>query len=359
MWQTKRKVAAMASANNAMELDIKSAASSSGRSRRKEGKAAADKQLREFCNKLGSSIESLIDATPLGVPDPCDPWIPSTDKKKAMLSNPISVLNSISETIGALPPVKFFNSMGAGGSSWMSAFREGLANAVLAEKALDQNLEGEMTDDGVNVPPVMVEVEVDAVVSSEGAGEDFVDLGADQWNNSPRATNPMEEAVSEVKVIRKAVSHFLNKRCLPFLDNLTLRANGIVVTSDDCSVECSLASLVDDYVEAYSPSSVPEIISSDVDDFEDCSVVTEIAMDEELEDTEDDIEVIDIEVIEVIEVTTGDQVREEEVQEPKTADNCAQDLTIDDQEYVMTEEPDSEDEDFVDVRAELDSTYCP
>lgn len=330
-----------------MEVDTRSTAS--GRSRRKVDKKAAEEQLRKFFKNLGTSIESLIDATPLGVTTPCEPWNPSTDKKKAMLSNPISLLNAVSETVDALSPGKFFHSVGEAAEGWfwassmmLMSLREGLANAALAEEAMEHPTEE------VDAPPVMVEIEVDAVVSSE-AGEAFVDLGADKFGNSSRTADPVKESVSEAKKIKKRVSHFLTKKALPFLDSLTLKANGIVVTSDDCSVECSLDSLVNEDIEAYSPSSTPGSISSDMDDFEDCpSVVTEIAMEDELEDAEE-------EDTEVAEATEEEQVAEEEPQEPKAASNCTQDLASnDDQEYVMTEEPDSDEEDFVDVGAELD-----
>lgn len=337
MWQTKRKVAD-ASANNAIKLDIAPAAP--GRTRRKSGGERAERQLRKFVNSVGSSIENLIDATPFGVPTP-EPWNASTDKKKAMLSNPISVLNSVSDTIDALCPAKLLGKVE--GSAWMIAsskmlmsLREGLAAAVKAEEAMGKNdLEGRTVD-----VPVMVEKPVDATISSE-TGEAFVDIGADQWGNTSRAANPVKEAVLEAKALKKVTM----SKMLALIDNLTLRANGIVVTSDDCSVECSLSSLVDDgEFEACSPYSAPATVYSDEEDFEDCpSVVTEIAMDD-LDNEEDDTEVDATQ-------EDQDQVQEEEVQEVN--------VVSDEEDFVMTEEPDSDEEDFVDVRAELDITYCP
>jgi len=352
MWQSKRKVAVdeEAKANAMEEVDVKSAAAS-GRSRRKVDKKAAEERLRNIFQNLGTSIETLIDASPLGVTTPCKPWSPSTDKKKAVLSNPISLLIAVSETVDALSPGKFFHSVGEAAEGWMGAsslmlmsLREGLANAVRVEEAMGYPAED------VDAPPVMIEVGVDAVVSGEG-GESFVDLGADKFGNSSRTANPAKETVLEAKKIKKRVSHFLTRKALPFLDNLTLRANGIVVTSDDCSVECSLDSLVNDDIEVYSPHATPGSISGDIDDFEDCpSVVTEIAMEDELEDAEEE----DTEV--VVEATKEkEQDAEEKPQELKAASNCTQALASDDdQEYVMTEEPDSDEEEFVDVGAEFD-----
>jgi hypothetical protein len=218
-------------------------------------------------------------------------------------------------------------------SKMLMSLREGLANAVLAEEAMTVDV------------PVMVEPDVDAVVPSEAGCDAFVDLGADRWGNTSRAVNPLKEALSEAKAMKTVT---VNK-ILAFIDNLTLRANGIVVTSDDCSVECSLTGLVE--FEVCSPSSfVPGSVSCD-DDFEDCpSVVTEIAMDEQLEFTEEDTEVVTAEV----EAPKEDQLPEEE--ELKAA---LEDLVNDEDEYVMTEEPDSDEEDFVDVRAEFDITYRP
>mmetsp|Transcript_17445 Transcript_17445/g.31578 ORF Transcript_17445/g.31578 Transcript_17445/m.31578 type:complete len:359 (+) Transcript_17445:661-1737(+) len=349
MWPTKRKVSD-ASVNSAMEID--STSTSSGRSKRKNsGDKRADRQLREFFNNVGASIENIIDSTPFGVSSP-EPWSPSTDKKKAMLSNPISVLNTVTETIDA-SPAKFLG--GARQSAWimsprkmLMSLREGLAKAVLAEEAFGgDNLDGKMSVD----VPVMVELDADAVVPSEAGCEAFVDLGADQWGNTSRAVNPMKEAVSEAKAMKKVT---MNK-ILAFIDNLTLRANGIVVTSDDISVECSLFSLVEDGFDACSPSSpVPGSVPCDEDDFEDCpSVVTEIAMDE-LEDTEDDTEGVTAEVVPPKEV----QLSEEDDQDLKAALKL-KDLVNDEDDYVMTEEPDSDEEDFVDVRAEFDITYRP
>lgn len=308
-----------------------------------DGVERADRQLRQFFVNVGASVEALIDSTPFGVPTP-EPWSPSTDKKKAMLSNPISIWDTVSETIDALYLVKFLGGAMEGGSAWMQAssemlmsVREGLANAVMAEE------EGKTVTIDV---PVMVEPSVDAVVTSEAGCDTFVDLGTDSWGNTPRAVNPMKEAVSGAKEIKEVT---MNK-VLTFFDKIRLRANGIVVTSDDCSVECSL----EDSLDVYSPcSSMPGSVCCDEDDFEDCpSVVTELAIDEELEDIEEDTEVMTAKVVS----SEKDQVSEEEAQESKIA---TEDLVSDEDDYIMTEEPDSDEEDFVDVRAEFEITYHP
>ena len=327
MWRSKRNVAG-AGASGAG--GVKSAVSS-GRSRRMsctgDGavcKHQADGRLRKLFGKIGSSIESLIDATPLGVPTPCEPWSPLTDKKKALLSNPISVLKVVTEIMSEYSPSKFIKLLGAavGGATaqWLHSsalmlmgLREGLANAVLGEN-------------NISDPPVIVESE-DVTVPGEGAGGAFVDLRTD---NSTQKDGP------EARGMSKGLSSFLTNRVIPFLDSLTLRAHGIVVTSDDCSVECSLTSLIDEHeYRICSPSSVPESISSDKDDFEDCpSVVTEIAISDEL----DDDEATDLN---------------------DALNNSNQDLAAGyrvDEEYVINNVSEIvDDEDFIDVCAELPS----
>lgn len=183
----------------------------------------------------------------------------------------------------------------------LMSLREGLSNATA--------LSGEKnTVEDVDSPPVIINKEVDVNVSSEGdAGEEFVDVGADRWGNTARPVNAIKETVSEVKVLKKAISHFITKKALPFLDNITLRANGIVVTSDDCSVECSIASLVDDKSYLDSPDSPGSLYTTDVSiSDEDCpSVITEGPQDEIEENIEEekttnkegDQEVVETEVV--------------------------------------------------------------
>jgi len=332
MWRSRRH-AASASASSAGGVKVK-ATSSSCRSRRKNCAAGdavcknqADGKLQNFFRKLGSSIESLIDATPLGVPTPCEPWSPLTDKKKALLSNPISVLKVITEMMSAYSPARFINSLGAAvaeaTTQWLQTsammlmgLRDVVAHAVLRENVV--------SDNGISDPPVIVESE-DVTVPGEGTSGTFVDL----------STESAKMDISEARGRSMRLSNFLTKRVIPFIDSLTLLAHGIVITPDDCSVECSLASLMDENeLRLCSPSSVPESISSDKDDFEDCpSVVTEIAMLDELEDDDD----------------------EEEKKANMNAGN--QDMSggdRDDQEYVLTDAPGVfDDEDFVEVRAEL------
>jgi len=307
MWQNKRKVG-IDHEPTAMELEMKSV----GRTTKGE-----DINFNKFFfDSLGASVEAFIDASPLGVSTPVEPWNPSTDKKKAYLSNPMSVLNSVSERIDAsISPKRLFNRVGSSSSSsssssagnmWgmtlmLMSLREGLSNATA--------LSGEKnTVEDVDSPPVIINKEVDVNVSSEGdAGEEFVDVGADRWGNTARPVNAIKETVSEVKVLKKAISHFITKKALPFLDNITLRANGIVVTSDDCSVECSIASLVDDKSYLDSPDSPGSLYTTDVSiSDEDCpSVITEGPQDEIEENIEEekttnkegDQEVVETEVV--------------------------------------------------------------
>jgi hypothetical protein len=322
MWPTKNKVS-NEECGVAMESEIKSAAPC--RSRRSE-RIGADEHLRKFFSNLASNIEALIDATPFGVTTPCEPWSPSTDKKKALLSNPISVVGMVGEVIDAFSPAKLFISLGAGRMMLMS-LRDALANAVLAEEAMGK----EGRDDG---SIVMVEPEVDVTVPSEGAGESFVDLGADQNDNSPKS-----------KGIKKNFSNFLIKRAVNIIDALTLRVNGIIITSDDCSVECSLDSLIDgDEYEKFSLSFASDDIWNGANDFEECpSVVTEAAEEDELK--EEDTEGEDAE-------DGGDITKDEQVQDSKCDDY--------DGEYVIANaQPAVNEEDFVDVHAEFDDTVRP
>jgi hypothetical protein len=95
---------------------------------------------------------------------------------------------------------------------------------------------------------------------------------------------------------------------------LTLRANGIVVTPDDCSVECSLASLISMDEEDFDAMPSPGSIFTESDD-------SEFGEEEDVQEREAILEEKDDE--------------EEYV-------NLSQDLT------------DSDDEDFVDVCAEIE-----
>lgn len=315
MWRSKRNAAASSAGDAPFD-----------RSRRKSCaddsvcKIQAKGRLRKFFGTIGSSIESLIDATPLGVPTPCEPWSPLTDKKKALLSNPISVLKVITEIMSAYSPSKFINSLEAAVGEpiahWLQVsaimlmgLRESLANAILGE---DTN--------SISDPPVVV-LSQDVHVLGEDACGSFVDLSTE--NSTKMGTS-------------KGLLNFLTRRVILFIDSLTLLAHGIVVTSDDCSVECSLASLLDECeCRISSPSSMPESCSSDEDDFEDCpSVVTEIALMEELDDDDDD------------DGSLNDTM------------NCNLHLIVggkDDDEYVITDVSDTiNDDDFVDVCADID-----
>ena len=238
MWRSRRHAASASSAGGVK------ATSTSCRTRRKNCARAAvckhqvDGKLQNFFRKLGSSIESLIDATPLGVPTPCEPWSPLTDKKKALLSNPISVLKVITEMMSAYSPARFINSLGAAvaeaTTQWLQTsammlmgLRDVVAHAVLRENVV--------SDNGISDPPVIVESE-DVTVPGEGTSGTFVDL----------STESAKMDISEARGRSMRLSNFLTKRVIPFIDSLTLLAHGIVITPDDCSVECSLASLMDE-----------------------------------------------------------------------------------------------------------------
>lgn len=351
MWQTKpkRKAKVADASATAIKLDVASTVGRKNSRRQRRAGKRADAQLKTFFDNLGASIESLIDATPLGVKTPIEPWNPDEDRKKALLSNPISVLKVVNETFDAFshPNTNTFlgSKMESDGNAWMLAstnflmrLREGLARAVLAEEKMDETMEGRSID----VPAVMVEPEPKDATVTTAAGA-FVDLGADRWGNSKRTSHPAREAVTEAKAIKKVCQ----SKILKIIDNLTLRANGIVVTSDDASVECSISSMVE--FEAVPGSVYCSDDDDDDDGFEDCpSVITELAADEEFgEDTEEE-EDTEIEVVE------EDTALKEETQETKLVSSDDDDI-----EYVMTEEPDSDEEDFVDLSSEFDVSYRP
>jgi len=297
----------------------------------------ASRQVSKFFATLGSQVESLIDASPLGVEDP-EPWTPETNPTFAALSNPITALNEICEGLPGVNGAKqIFDSEGtedgplAAWASLLMNVRKGLENAVEAEKKLNLYNRDDM--------PVMVDVaDADAVVPKQGGSDAFVDLGADKWGNSPRRSHPWGESVAEAKVIKKqvknAVSNFTMNKFLPFVDNLTLRINGIVITSDDCSVECSVASLVDTVSDGECPS-----INTEQEDS------TEIAL-EEFEDAVDtmktapDVEQVVAATPEGIKIEI-DHSKEEKIEED---DNTS----IEDGDFVMAEDEMeiSDDEEF-------------
>ena len=214
--------------------------------------------LRTFLLEFGASIESLIDATPFGVATPA-PWSPATDKKKALLSNPVAVLNETTHKAALFGGTAAEEDGGwtPAPSKLLAILREGLANVAPLEEAFrgDQP-EGRVPADVVVVP-------------SDGADDAFVDLGGDRWGNTQRVAHPLEEAASEAKKIKSTVVEFLGK--------VQQHVSGLVVTSDDSA--CSPR-------QAESP---PGSVPCDEDDFEDVlSVVTEIATDEaSLGDNED------------------------------------------------------------------------
>ena len=279
--------------------------------------------FEKFLSQLGSKIEALIDSTPLGVGVP-EPWCPSVDKKKAFLSNPASALGAVGEfvddAIDSFHPFNLIMALGSGHTMLMN-LREALANAVLSEETVSLNAKGGEHEGYV---VVVDEAEVPgATVPSEGSDEPFVDLGRKVERTIPKSRN--------------AVSQFLLRRALNVIDKLTLKANGIIVTSDDCSVECSLASMLSDgEFENFSEALSFATEGNNLD--EDCSIMTEEAAEIEYEVEEhDDIE-------------EGGDAEEDDTDAPSDEEH---DSYNDNDEYVITEEPTLVDnEDFVDVRAE-------
>lgn len=275
----------------------------------------ASRQVSSFFAILGRQIELLIDASPFGVEDP-EPWTPETNPTFAALCDPVIALNgrvnSVKKNFEKKCEHGLFAAWALASQTFLTNFRKGLENAVEAEKKLGADV---MVDDGVE----------------QNCADAFVDLGVDKWGNSARMSHPWQESVAEAKVIKKqvktAVSNFTMNKFLPFVDNLTLRANGIIVTSDDCSVECSIASLVD----TISDEECPSIIT-------DLTVKTA------------EVEQLLVPSPEGIKIEI-DHSREERLEDNDTT-------SIDDEEFVMAEDEmiSSEDEEFVDVLDDFDVT---
>ena len=301
-WGTKKKVGNCATTDEPQvnETPMKL------ENRRAKKKNHSLKKVQKLFDNLGSQLESLIDSSILGVPDP-QPWSPQTDKKAAALCKPVQstvdFMNQIyhsMDKIVALPSIECgatpFAAFVLASQKVLLRVREGLANAIREEEAVVAAPAGEDLD-----------------LTEEGG---FVDLGK------------REEEGAKSNSAKKVVVDFAKNTVLPLLDNLAVQISSpdgedIIVTSDDCSV-ASYAELSDN-------------------EFEDCpSVFTECPP------IGDDAEAITKEDI--------PQVIKEDL-------NVTQDVTLDDDddEYVIADQPpsDSDDEDFVDVRADFDIAYCP
>lgn len=256
--------------------------------------------LRKFLFELGASIESLIDATPFGVSTP-EPWSPSTDKNKALLSNPVSVLNETTSK-AVLFGTTEEDSWTLAPGKLLTIIREGLANVAPLEETFEcDKLEGKVPAD------VFVPSDCDA----------YVDLGADRWGNTERVANPLEEAVFEAKKIKSTIVAFIGKvqQCV----------SGLAVTSDDS--DCSLFSLAENHLQTSSP---PGSVPCDEDDFEDIpSVETEIAMEEASLGDDEDPYLVTSEVV----AAKEDQLPEIDNQKLEAA---LANLVDDEEEWVLT-----------------------
>lgn len=333
-----------------------------------EGVRTAGHQVTSFFTNLGENLESLIDKTPFGIPDEdLQPWDPETDKTLAALNDPIATLSQgVTEICESLPGVnataQSFDSERAAASvidMWASAsqsllmsVRRGLENAVEAEKKMN------LVDGGASADDVTDDADTSTAntTAPKQEGVDaFVDLGADNWGNSSRPSNPWKESVSEAKVIKKqvkkAVSDFTMNKFLPFVDNLTLRANGIIVTSDDCSVECSVASLVDTVSDGecpsiitehdYCPSVVTEAeVSLLLDEIKDAVETTDDTVNKEEED-QDDLLLAPKE----IEIKIDSTIKTENLEENVVTDDESEDFVIAEEDSEFEEE----DDDYVDL----------
>lgn len=320
MLKTKRKVGIAGASNDTPPPSSKRKSSGDGRS------------LRKLFINFGASVESLIDATPFGVSTPA-PWSPSTDKQKALLSDPMSVLN---DTVGGA--AEDGASWTRAPSQWLAVLREGLANVAPLEEAFAGATAAARVPADVRgrVAPA-----ADAVVPSDAGCEAFVAVGADRWGNTARVVHPVLEVVAEAQALQRSAA----SKIAAFVEKVQLRASGIVVTSDDCSADCSLFSLAEDHLRAYSPSSpVPGSVSCDDSDFEDVpSVVTEIMEElvptEEMEELEP-TEKMQLEPAEDINALPTEVVATKEDQPPKAGDQslkaALEDLVNEEDEWVLT-----------------------
>ncbi len=288
--------------------------------------------MRKLIDDIGTQIESIIDSSFLGVPNP-QPWSPLTDKRAAALSKPVETtvefLEGICRNMERLAGLgcRKLGGLDDGSGSGSSPFaalvlisqkvlfkvREGLANAIKEEEEDPESKDLDLTEEGgfVTVPN---EKELLERSSTE------------------------KEAEFSTKTAKKAVADFAKNRVLPLidqgLDNLAEQISPsdgdcMVVTPDDCSVECSVASYV-------------ELSDGGRLEYEECpSVVTECASVESVTDVVDN----DAEIL--MQVENVPQDIENGLDEDESLG--------DDDEYVITEEPPSEsdDEGFVDL------AYCP
>lgn len=297
-------------------------------------KASKPNPMRKLIDDIGTQIESIIDSSFLGVPDP-QPWSPLTDKRAAALSKPVETTVEFLEDIcrnmerlaglGCRRLGGLEDGSGSGSSPFAAlvlisrkvlfSVREGLANAIKEEDAAASK---------------------DLDLTEEGG---FVRVPNDE-QKLERSSPEQEEIECPNSTAKKAFVDFAKKRVLPLidqgLDNLAEQissphGDSIVVTHDDCSVESSVASYV-------------ELSDAEGLEYEECpSVVTECASVESAAD------VVNIEADVLMH---GENVP----QDIEKGHDFAQDESLDDvDEYVITDDPHSEsdDEGFVDL------AYCP
>mmetsp|Transcript_8784 Transcript_8784/g.18632 ORF Transcript_8784/g.18632 Transcript_8784/m.18632 type:complete len:344 (-) Transcript_8784:306-1337(-) len=290
--------------------------------------------MRKLIDDIGTQIESIIDSSFLGVPNP-QPWSPLTDKRAAALSKPVETtvefLEGICRNMERLAGLgcRRLGGLEDGSGSGSSPFaalvlisqkvlfsvREGLANAIKEEDAAASK---------------------DLDLTEEGG---FVRVPNEQEEELERSS-PEQESECPTNTAKKAVVNFAKNTVLPLidhsLDNLAEQiasphGDSIVVTPDDCSVECSVASYV-------------ELSDAEGLEYEECpSVVTECASIESAAD------VVGIEV-------DVQLCRDNVPQDIEKGHDVAQDESLDDgDEYVIAEDPSSgsDDDGFVDL------AYCP
>lgn len=334
-----------------------------------EGVRMAGHQVSSFFTSLGENLESLIDKTPFGIPDEdLQPWDPETDKTLAALNDPIATLSQgVTEICESLPGMNataqsfdleraataVIDMWASASQSLLMSVRRGLENAVEAEKKMN-------LVDGASADDVTDDADTTAATTTApkqgGEVDAFVDLGSDNWGNSSRPSNPWNESVSEAKVIKKqvkkAVSDFTMNKFLPFVDNLTLRANGIIVTSDDCSVECSVASLVDTVSDGECPSIItehdycPSVVTEQevsllLDEIKDAvETPTDVVVNKKEED-QDDLLLAPKEI--EIKINSADKT--ENLEENVVTDDESEDFVIAEEDSEFEEE----DDDFVDL----------
>lgn len=276
---------------------------------RKSKKNHSLKKVEKLFKKVGHQLESLIDSSFLGVAEP-QPWDPLTDKKAEALSNPVQTtvqstvdfLTDVCQTIEGLMAMPHGNPIQKNLNFDAAPFFAALVCA--SQKMLTDIRQGL----------------ANAVREEKAMGESSMvdELGLDDYEECPSVFTECEE------------EEFIN--------------------TSDISVEED-AKPFEDY---------EDIVNVNIPSIEEGTeiIFTEDLLEKTVQETEEE----DTEVITLPETTV--QVTEVEDTEVITFTENLPETTVketEDDEYVITEEPQSDDDeyDFVDVRSEFEIAWCP